>query len=146
MKVLFVCHANVCRSFMAQEILKKELPQAEVFSRGLYADPAVRVPDKIRRFLVQSGIAPRAHTPVLLSKEDAACADFIFLMERRHLDALADRWAEYSDKMWLLRDFVFGEDKDVPDPIGLSGRAFERNARCLLQTVHAAAAKLRQEL
>ncbi len=142
MKVLFVCHANVCRSFMAQEFLKKALPNAQVFSRGMYADPAVRVPDKIRRFLKQNGIVPGEHMPVLLSKDDAARADFIFLMERRHLDMLTDRWAEYSDKMWLLRDFVFGEDKDVPDPIGLSGRVFEKNARLLEKTVHVLAQKL----
>ena len=142
MKILFICHANVCRSFMAQRWLEKQLPQAEVFSRGLYADPSFPVPEKIWRFLQEQGLSIAPHTPHTLAKEDLEQADLILLMEKRHLEHLSDRYAQYSDKMWLLRDFAFGEEEDVPDPIGLSGRAFEKNARLLLHAVSAAADKL----
>lgn len=146
MKVLFVCHANVCRSFMAQQLLQKELPRAQVFSRGLYADSSLRIPEKIRLFLEKNAVDVPAHAPALLTKDDAKEADFIFFMERRHMENAADRWAEYSDKMWLLRDFAFGEEKDVPDPIGLSGRAFEKNALLLARAVSAAAEKLKHRM
>ncbi len=143
MKVLFVCHANICRSFMAQQLMRQELPQAQVFSRGLYADSSLSVPEKIRLFLEKNGAEASVHTPLLLTKEDVKEADIVFFMEKQHLDMQADRWAEYSDKMWLLWDFAFGEEKDVPDPIGLSGRAFEKNALLLARAVHAAAQKLK---
>ena len=142
MKILFVCHANVCRSFMAQELCKKALPPAEVFSRGIYADPSVRVPEKVWRFLQANGIKKSAHTPAPLRREDLEQADFVFFMEQRHLDEWTDSYAQYSDKMWLLNDFAFGEEKDLPDPVLLEGRAFEKNARFLLTAVRAAAAKL----
>ena len=39
MKVLFICYANVCRSFMAQELLKKAVPEADVVdSRNFMED------------------------------------------------------------------------------------------------------------
>ncbi len=142
MKILFICHANVCRSFMAQRWLQKQLPQAEVFSRGLYADPALPVPEKIWHFLAERGLPRTSHTPQMLMKTDLERADIILLMEQRHLDVLADRYAQYSDKMWLLRDFAFAEEKDIPDPIALSGRAFEKNAGLLLEAVSAVAHKL----
>ena len=145
MKIMFICHANVCRSFMAQRWLEKLMPQAQVRSRGLYADPALPVPQKIWHFLEENGISRSSHTPGMLRAEDLAWADIIFLMEQRHLDKLLDRYAQYSDKMWLLRDFAFEEEQDVPDPIGLSGRAFEKNARLLLDAVSAAAKKLSAE-
>ncbi len=142
MKILFICHANVCRSFMAQRWLQQLLPQAAIISRGLYADPALPVPEKIWHFLEERGIPRSPHTPQLLRKEDLEWADFIFFMERRHLEQVADRYAQYSDKMWLLRDFAWGKEEDAADPIGLSGRAFEKNARLLLEAVSAVAEKL----
>lgn len=144
MKILFVCYANVCRSFMAQELCKKFLPQAEVFSRGVYADPSVRVPEKVWLFLQKNGVEKSAHGAAPLRKEDLEKADFIFFMEQRHLDAWADRYAQYGDKMWLLNDFAYNQETDVPDPISLSARAFDNSARRLLQTVKAAAEKLRK--
>lgn len=142
MKVLFICHANVCRSFLAEQWLKKICPRLEVFSRGIYADPSFPVPEKIWHFMRKNDLPAASHTPAPLHKEDLAQADIIFLMEKKHLDLLADRYAQYSDKMWLLRDFAFNEEEDVPDPIALSGKAFEKNARFLLQAVSAAADKL----
>lgn len=143
MKVLFICHANVCRSFMAQELLKTFLPDVTVFSRGLYADPACPVPGKVTAFLTKQGLSFAPHIPTPLSAQDLENADLILLMEQRHLEYLSDRYAQYSDKMWLLNDFAFGRETDVPDPISLSGRDFTKSARQLLQTVKAAADKLR---
>ena len=142
MKVLFICYANVCRSFMAQELLKTLLPEATVFSRGLYADPACPVPAKVLAFLSKQGLSPAPHTPAPLRTADLEAADLILLMEQRHLEYLSDRYAQYSGKMWLLNDFAHGKETDVPDPISLSGRDFDKSARQLLQTVKAAADKL----
>lgn len=145
MKILFICHANVCRSFMAQELMKKLLPSAEVFSRGLYADPELSVPQKVLQFLAQSQIPPAPHTPAQLTEADLQRADFVFCMEPRHLDFLADRYAQYTGKLWLLNDFAFGQETAMEDPIGLQGRAFEKQARLLQKAVIACAARLKQE-
>ena len=137
MKVLFICYANVCRSFMAQELLKKAVPEADVFSRGLYADPSYAVPPKVLAFLAEQGV-----TPAPLQAQDLQTADIILLMEQRHLDKLVDRYAQHSDKMYLLNDFAFGQEKDVADPISLSGKAFKKSAAQLARAVQAVAQKL----
>lgn len=142
MKVLFICYANVCRSFMAQELLKKAVPEADVFSRGLYADPSYAVPPKVLAFLAEQGITPAPHTPTPLQAQDLQTADLILLMQQRHLDQLADRYAQHSDKMYLLNDFAFGQEKDVADPISLSGKAFKKSAAQLAHAVQAVAQKL----
>ena len=143
MKILFICHANVCRSFMAQEILKKLLPAAKIFSRGLYVDPDLTVPEKVLHFLAANKISPAPHRPTQLTEPDLQEADFIFCMEPGHLDFLADRYAQYSDKMWLLNDFAFEQESAVEDPIGLKGSAFEKQAKRLQKAVIACAEKLK---
>ncbi len=142
MRILFVCHANVCRSFMAQELMKKLLPQADVFSRGMYVDPEISVPEKVFKFLAKNKIVPAPHKPTQLSEADLKMADFVFCMEPAHLDILSDRYAPYLDKMWLLNDFAFGQETAVEDPIGLSGSTFEKQAQLLQKAVVACAKRL----
>lgn len=142
MKILFICHANVCRSFMAQEFMKKLYPQATVFSRGLYADPQLCVPQKVLHFLQQQHITPSPHIPAQLTADDLEQADFVFCMEQEQVDKLCDRYAQYTDKIWLLQDFAFGKETDMEDPIGLSGAAFDKQARLLQKAVEAVARQL----
>lgn len=127
---------------MAQELLKKYLPQAVVFSRGLYADPSYTVPDKVKNFLALQGIAMPPHTATFLSREDMAAADYVFCMERTQRDGLLDRYAEFTDKIWLLNEFAFNQQTDTPDPIGLSGRSFDKNAAELARAVQTVAQRL----
>ena len=142
MKILFICHANICRSFIAQELMKKLLPRAEVFSRGLYVDPELSVPQKVLDFLADQKIMPAPHRPVQLTEQDLQQADLIFCMEPQHMDKLADRYAQYTDKLWLLNDFAFGKETPVVDPISLSGSAFQKQARLLQKAVAACALRL----
>jgi len=144
MKILFICHANVCRSFMAQKILKKELPSADVFSRGLYVDPEISVPEKVKDFLRQQKIEYSPHVATQLQKQDLETADFIFCMEVSHFDFLCDKYAQYTDKIWLLNEFAFGEETDMEDPIFLSGSSFIKQAQLLQKAVLKVAEKLKQ--
>ena len=144
MKILLICHANVCRSFMAQELTKKLLPQAEVFSRGMYVDPEISVPQKVLKFLAQNNITPTPYRPTQLTEPDLQKADLVLCMEPAHLEKLTDRYAQYTDKMWLLNDFAFGKETTVEDPIGLEGGAFEKQARLLQKAVTACVKRITQ--
>ncbi len=145
MKVLCICHANICRSFMAQEFLKKLLPGVDVFSRGLYADPTYVVPDKVVKALSQYHVVFTGHSSVPLTAADLAQADLIFCMEQEHLSRLEDRYSQYSDKLWLLTDFAFDNAQDLQDPIGLEGRAFEKQVTRLYEACEAAAQRIKKE-
>lgn len=142
MKILFICHANLCRSFMAQELLKKQMPKAEVFSRGLYAHPSATVPAKVLRFLSNHGITPSTHHPTQLAPSDLETADLILCMQIDHLEKLCDRFSQHIDKMWLLSEYAFGKEQSIEDPIDLEGKAFDKQATQLVQAVCAAAKRL----
>lgn len=129
---------------MAQELCKQKLPSAEVFSRGLYADSSYTVPQKVLDFLQKQGILPTPHNSTQLQGEDLQKADFVFCMEQNQVDQLLDRYAQHTDKIYLLNDFAFGKETDVPDPVSLSGHTFEKNAQKLMQAVYACADKLKQ--
>lgn len=145
MKLLCICHANICRSFMAQEFLKQLLPQVDVFSRGLYADPTYQVPYKVLQALQAHQINVTGHTATLLSPQDLEQADIVFCMEKAHEELLLDRYAQYTDKIWLLTEFAFGEEKDIIDPITLEGKAFNKQVNFLYTVCQAVAKRLNQD-
>lgn len=145
MKILCICHANICRSFMAQEFLKQLLPGETVFSRGFYADPSYPVPQKVKEALRARHVAFTTHTATALNAQDLQQADLIFCMEQAHANLLLDKYAQYTDKIWLLTDFAFDRAQDLPDPIGLEGRAFTKQADRLYKACQTAAARIRQQ-
>ncbi len=136
MKICFICHANVCRSFMSQEILKDLFKRnnrldVEVISRGTYVLPHITVPSKIKEFLLKNNINFTGHIPTQYSKQDLSSSDFIFVMTQEQYDEITDRYAEFSDKIYLLGEFVSNKTRDIDDPISLVGKPFEKAANNL---------------
>ena len=145
MKILCICHANICRSFMAQEFLKQLLPGVNVFSRGLYADPTYNVPQKVVHALQMHNIKFEGHTATPLRATDLQESDLIFCMEKLHLDFLLDRYPQHTDKMWLLADFASGKEQDLVDPISFDGRVFDKFGKQLYQVCQDAAAHIQHD-
>lgn len=133
MKICFICHANICRSFISQELLKKLLTDngrtdVEVISRGTYALPYIEVPQKIKNFLSKNDIVFNGHTPTQYGKDDLSTSDLIFVMTKHQLSDITDKYAQFSDKIFLLSQYVLNDDKEIKDPINLEGGSFERAA------------------
>ena len=145
MKLLCICHANICRSFMAQEFFRQLVPNTTVWSRGLYADPTYRVPSKVREALTRHQILFAGHTATPLTAQDLQMADLVFCMEKKHEMYLLDRYAQHTDKIWLLTEFANQPARDIIDPISLEGNAFQKAADFLYHICQAAATRIKQD-
>ena len=147
MKICFICHANVCRSFISQEILKDLLKKnnrtdIEVISRGTYVLPHITVPQKIKDFLLKNNIDFNGHMPTQYGKQDLLSSDLIFVMTQDQYDEITDRYAEFSDKIYLLGDFVSNKTRDIDDPISLVGKPFEKAADNIKNLIYSLYQKL----
>ena len=141
MKICFICHANICRSFISQEILKDLLKKnnrndIDVISRGTYALPHITIPNKIKDFLLKNNIRYEKHIPTQYSKQDLSSSDFIFVMTQDQYDEITDKYAEFSDKIYLLEEFISNKTRDIDDPISLVGKAFEKAANNLKNLIY----------
>ncbi|MDD5021033.1 MAG: hypothetical protein PHR82_02715 [Endomicrobiaceae bacterium] len=133
MKVCFVCHANVCRSFLAQELLKKVVKDStitgiEVISRGVFAFEDYPMPQKNIDFLLKNGIEYKKHIPTLINRDDVATSDLILVMTTEQLEILTDKYSEFIDKIHLFLEFAVNTKEDMPDPIGKTGKQFDKIA------------------
>ena len=127
--ILFVCTANICRSVLAEKILKALLAAAglaiDVRSAGIDAAKESKASPEIVRMLQREGIDLENHGPQPVTPEKIAGADIIFVMEYAHRQRILALAPEASGKIFFLSDFYSGTakfqvDRGIPDPAGMS--------------------------
>ncbi len=139
-KICFVCHANICRSFGAECILnnlaaKDNNKEIVAISRGIYAQDFYAVPDKLWSFLSSKGIEKTEHKSTLLTKEDLQNCDLILTMTQDQKEDILDKHAQFTDKVFMLKEYVYDKEEEVKDPISFSGSSFNKVMEKVYQSV-----------
>ncbi len=122
-QVLFVCHGNICRSPMAEYIMKYLVKQAgmeEVFditSGGVSNEEEGNdIYPPAKRTLTQHRIPFSRHRAHLVNEDEMKAADYIVVMDSWNIRNLGYRYGnKYNSKIKMLLSFC-GEDEDVSDP------------------------------
>lgn len=124
-RILIVCVGNICRSPMAEFLLRDQLacPDICVASAGLGALVGHPPDHHATALLRERGIDASAHRARQLERVMLRDADLVLVMERSHLRAVTRMAPEASGKLFLLRHWV-GAD-DVPDPYRQTRQVFE---------------------
>ena len=122
MKILFLCHGNICRSPMAEFVMKDLLKKAgrtdvTVESAALHTDELGNdIHYGTRQKLAEMKIPFEPREAWLLSAAKAKEYDLLIGMDRYNLADLRRLvYPEDRDKIRLLLDYT-GQGRDVADP------------------------------
>jgi glycine hydroxymethyltransferase len=122
--ILFVCTGNVCRSPMAEGLLRQALQgqsDFRVFSAGIGAvDGQAPTPHSVTA-MRELGLDISAQRSRALTPELVRQADYIFGMTHSHVDTICLLYPHAAEKTFLLREFdetLDAFEKDISDPIG----------------------------
>jgi glycine hydroxymethyltransferase len=126
--VLFICTGNICRSPMAEGLLRQmSAGRIEAASAGLGAGRGQQPSAHAINVLKEEGIDISDIRSQPVSAHLLEKADHIFTMTRDHLDMLLLLFPEMAAKARLLRfdEAAKGGRADVTDPIGGTRETYE---------------------
>ena len=122
-KILFICHGNICRSPMAEFILKDLVKKAGIGERFLIRSAATSTEEignpvhyGTRNKLRGYGISVEGKRAVQLTKDDYGRYDYLIGMERRNVtNMLRILGGDPEGKVNRLLDFT-ERPRDIADP------------------------------
>lgn len=141
MNILLLCTGNICRSPMAEGLLRQSLPVHELFSAGICAQEGAPADPLAVELMWQLGVDISAHRARPLGSWMMREADLVLTMERAQQRFVQRRYPSVAAKVECLGGIA---GADIPDPYGLGLPAFQQTLRLIRDAVRCRLPQLRR--
>jgi len=141
--ILFVCTGNTCRSPMAEGFYRSELAKKlgcridqllqkgyKVSSAGVMAFEGARATEEAVEACRAAGVDISGHQSRSVTVESINQADYIFVMQDYHRQAVLEMAPQAQGRVFLLAG-----EKGIADPIGASRDVYHRCAAQIAQCI-----------
>lgn len=129
MKIMFICTGNICRSAMAEWLLKEKAKEAgrkdiEVYSCGVYAeDGDVSTYEAKKVMQDEYGIDMSKHRATNIRNSKIKEMDVILCATTSHKIAVLDMYPKLEGKVYTMKEYVgyhrqYHDDINIKDPWG----------------------------
>ena len=120
--ILFICHGNICRSPLAEFVMKDLTERQGLAGKFQIASAATSreelgndIHPGTRRVLEREGIPFSSRQARQITKSDYEAYDYIIAMDRANLRNLERLLGDPEGKFFLFLEFA-GEHRDIADP------------------------------
>lgn len=152
-EIVVVCTANICRSPVAEALLRQRLHSQEaatdaetdwrVRSAGTWADYGQLASAYGVELMAEQGLDISKHSSRPVSQALLQEADLVLCMETGHVEGLRVEFPGQADKIYLLSEMA-GRRYSISDPYGGPRSAYERMVAELSDLIDAGLPRIRE--
>lgn len=123
-KIMFICTGNICRSAMADSLMKKlakdNNKEIEVYSCGIFAEdgdmPTFNAIEAIKEY----GVDLKLHRATNIRNSKIEDMDIILCATVSHKNNVINMYPNLKDKIFTIKEYANYDknDLDIPDPWG----------------------------
>ncbi|WP_444984361.1 low molecular weight protein-tyrosine-phosphatase [Halomonas mongoliensis] len=140
-RILVVCTGNICRSPVAEAMLREALPGRQLSSAGLGALVGHGVEPSARALAEADGLDVAEHQARQLTAGMVGEADLVLVMSPGQRRAVGELAPQALGKTMLLGKWL-PDEPEIPDPYRKSREAFEHVHELLKEATQAWVARL----
>lgn len=131
--IVVICTGNICRSPMAEGLLKAAFPARHIFSAGTAAVVGAAADTKSIAIMQSAGYDITAHRAQQVTQPMLAGVDLVLALDRTHSGWLNHRYPQFRGKVHKVMKWA--GDIDVDDPYQMPMAAFEQAYREIEQGI-----------
>lgn len=120
--ILVICVGNICRSPMAEALLRQQFPDKNIESAGVGALVGYPADQNAIALMAKHGMDISSHKAKQINSDLALNTDLIFTMSDAQTKWIETRWPYCRGKTFKLG---YWSDFDIADPYQRDTRAFE---------------------
>lgn len=139
--VIFICTANICRSPVAEAVLRDRLQKRglvdwQVSSAGTWAMMKREASRNSVLVMAERGLDINDHQSQLVEQKHLEMADLVLCMEAGHAEALRIEFPAHKAKIFMFSEMV-ERRFSINDPYGQSLDAYEEMAQEVIRVIDA---------
>lgn len=153
MKIMFICTGNICRSAMAEAIMKKEVLERglnfEIYSCGTYAENGEMASYNAIETMKKYDIDLNCHRSTNINNSNILDMDLILCATFSHKATVFHLYPELKDKIYTMKEYaeLLGDDRnyDIKDPWGYNMQTYMNCAEEISLCINKILEKLQNE-
>ena len=147
MKIMFICTGNICRSAMAEGMMKKlakdDNLDLDICSCGIYAEDGNYATYNAVEAAKYYDVNIEGHRATNISKSKIREMDIILCATESHKQSVLYMYPELKEKVFTMKEYAEldknGQDMDIKDPWGYDMNVYQNCAeeieKCLIKII-----------
>lgn len=156
MKIMFICTGNICRSAMAEAMMKemlakKQKENIEVYSAGIYAGTGdVPTQTAVEVMKESYGIDLSHHRATNIKESQIEKMDLILCATISHKIEILQDYPQLQNKVYTLKEYAGlareGRNFDISDPWGYDKKVYENCAKEIEECLEKILGKIEKQM